>query len=255
MRTATLGLCGTALALSITALTPGTGHSQVAGISYPRAGVVCDKAGPVCYDGLGPSIAWTEQYFGPAAANRLSQALQQSSNRDFRLSSGQACMVARRTCFEDGWNQRQVAVALTSQLFGSGGTPSPGGGWQPGSAGNPNNPNVSRSRGICNLNRSGQILFNGPCQLRQMSQGGKTRYRIQLQNGNTFVFEQVGRGWQIRDGFGGNWPVRFIDRGNTGLFLFADYRLTATQTNSNRPANREAALGSAISNLLNALFQ
>ncbi|NBW63138.1 MAG: hypothetical protein EBR33_08250, partial [Synechococcaceae bacterium WB4_1_0192] len=36
---------------------------------------------------------------------------------------------------------------------------------------------------------------------------------------------------------------------------FADYRLTATQTNSNRPANREAALGSAISNLLNALFQ
>jgi hypothetical protein len=59
-----------------------------------------------------------------------------------------------------------------------------------------------------------------------MSQGGKTRYRIQLQNGNTFVFEQVGRGWQIRDGFGGN-----------------------------RPANREAALGSAITHLLNARFQ
>lgn len=252
MRTSSLTLCGSLLILSITALTAESAHGQLGGVSYPRPGVVCDTAGPVCYDGLGPSIAWTEQYFGQVAANRLAEALNQSRSRDFRLSSGQACVIARRTCFEDGWAQRQVAMALTSQLFGPAVAPLPGGGGQPA---NPNNPNVSRSRGLCSLNRSGQVLFSGPCQLRQVSQSGKTRYRIQLQNGNTFVFEQLGRGWQIRDGFGGTWPVRFIDRGNTGLFLFADYRLTATQTNSNRPASREAALGSAITNLLNALFQ
>ncbi|MEN9768347.1 MAG: hypothetical protein RLZZ32_2307, partial [Cyanobacteriota bacterium] len=60
---------------------------------------------------------------------------------------------------------------------------------------------------------------------------------------------------QIRDGFGGTWPVTFIDHGNTGIFRFGDYKLVATQENSNRNSNRDAAVGNALGNLLNALFQ
>ena len=45
--------------------------------------------------------------------------------------------------------------------------------------------------------------------------------------------------------------MTFIDHGNTGIFRFGDYKLVATQESS----NRNAAVGSAIGNLLNALFQ
>jgi hypothetical protein len=67
----------------------------------------------------------------------------------------------------------------------------------------------------------------------------------------------VGGGFQIRDGFGGTWPVTFIDHGNTGIFRFGDYKLVATQENSNRNTvpNNSAAVGNALGNLLNALFQ
>jgi len=249
MRTSTPGLCGAVLALSVAALTPDVARSQLGGVSYPRAGVVCDTAGPVCYDGYGASIAFTEQYFGAAAANRLSQALQQSSSRDFRLSTGQACVVAPRTCFDDGWNQTQVAAALSRQLYGTAADGSNGNGNPPNANGS-----VSSAQSLCNLSQAGRNLFNGPCQLKQVSQDGQTNYRIQLQNGKTFVFKQVGGGYQIRDGFGGSWPVQFVRQGNSGVFSFADYRLQATQPNSS-PTSRDAALGAAIGNLLNTLFR
>lgn len=251
MRTSTPGLCGAVLAVAVAVLAPDVARSQLGGLSYPRAGVVCDTAGPVCYDGYGPSIAFTEQYFGAAAANRLSQALQQSSSRDFRLSTGQACVVARRTCFDDGWNQSQVAVALSRQLYGTAadGSNGNGNGNQPTAGGS-----VSRSQSLCSLSQAGRTLFNGPCQLKQVNQNGQARYRIQLQDGKTFVFQQVGSSYQIRDGFGGSWPVTFVRQGNSGVFSFADYRLQATQPSGNS-TSREAALGAAIGNLLNTLFR
>jgi hypothetical protein len=51
--------------------------------------------------------------------------------------------------------------------------------------------------------------------------------------------------------------VTFIDHGNTGIFRFGDYKLVATQENSNRntTSNRDAAVGNALGNLLNTLFQ
>jgi hypothetical protein len=49
-----------------------------------------------------------------------------------------------------------------------------------------------------------------------------------------------------------------VDHGNTGIFRFGDYKFVATQENSNRTTNSEAAAGTAagvvIGNLLNALF-
>lgn len=220
-----------------------TAIAQPAGLTYPRAGVVCDSVGQVCYDSYGPSIGITADVYGKKAGNRLGKNLTQSDSRDFRLSTGQACSVARRTCWNDGWAERNVARGLTNQLFGST--------LRPGQA------QVARDTGLCSLSRSGQTLYDGPCLLKQVSQGGQNRYEVQLQNGNNYAFQQVGGSFEIRDGFGGSWPVTFIDHGNTGIFRFGDYKLVATQENSNRNSttNRDAAVGNALGNLLNAIFQ
>jgi len=217
--------------------------AQPASLSYPRPGVVCDSVGKTCYDSYGPSIGITSEVYGKKAANHLSKNLSQTSSRDFRLSTGQACSVAKRTCWNDGWGERNVAAGLTNQLFGSS--------TRPGQA------QVSRDTGLCSLSRGSQRVYDGPCLLKQVSQGGQNRYEVQLQNGNAYTFQQVGGGFQTRDGFGGTWPVTFIDHGNTGIFRFSNYKLVATQENSNRntTSNRDAAVGNALGNLLNTLFQ
>jgi hypothetical protein len=221
----------------------GSAIAQPSGLSYPRAGVVCDAMGQTCYDSYGPSIGITGDVYGNQAAKRLTKSLSQTSSRDFRLSTGQACSVARRTCWDDGWSERTIANGLTRQLFGSN--------VRPGQA------QVARDTGLCSLSRNSQRVFDGPCLLKQVRQGGQNRYEVQLQNGNRYVFQQMNGGFEIRDGFGGTWPVTFVDHGNTGIFRFGDYKLVATQQNYNRSANpnHDAAVGNALGNLLNALFQ
>jgi hypothetical protein len=231
------------LAAALQLMIGGSAIAQPAGLTYPRSGVVCDSVGKVCYDSYGPSIGITADVYGKKAGNQLTRNLSQSNSRDFRLSTGQACSVARRTCWNDGWAERVVAPGLTNQLFGSN--------LRPGQA------QVARDTGLCSLSRAGQRVYDGPCLLKQVRQGGQNRYEVQLQNGNNYVFQQIGGQFQIRDGFGGTWPVTFIDHGNTGIFRFGEYKLVATQENSNRNTNtnRDAAVGNALGNLLNALFQ
>jgi hypothetical protein len=98
-------------------------------------------------------------------------------------------------------------------------------------------------------------VYDGPCLLKQVMQGGQNRYEVQLQNGNRYVFQQLGGRFEIRDGFGGVWPVTFVDHGQTGVFRFGDYKLVATQQRgpSGYPPRNEA-VGSALTNLLNTLF-
>lgn len=233
--------------LAITAALPlgigAAGLAQPAGLAYPRPGEVCDSVGQVCYDSNGPAIGITQINYGQQAADRLLNNLRQTNSRDFRLSTGQACSVSQRTCWNDGWGQSKVAKGLTNQLFGN--------------AQRPGQAQVVRDSGLCSLSRGGQRVFDGPCQLKQVRQGGQNRYEVKLQNGNNYVFQQNGAGFQIQDGFGGTWPVTFIDHGNTGIFRFGDYKLVATQENSNRNTvpNNSAAVGNALGNLLNALFQ
>jgi len=218
-------------------------HAQPSGLTYPRGGVVCDAVGRACYDSYGPSVAITGEVYGQKAANQLMRSLNASSSRDFRLSSGQACSVNRRTCWNDGWGERVVAPGLTQQLFG-------GGGLRPGQG------QVARDTGLCSLSRSAQRVYDGPCLLKQVMQGGQNRYEVQLQNGNRYVFQQLGGRFEIRDGFGGVWPVTFVDHGQTGVFRFGDYKLVATQQRD--PSGylpRNEAVGSALTNLLNTLFQ
>lgn len=102
-------------------------------LSSPAAGVLCDAAGPVCYDAQGPSISRTQTYFGRTAADQLSRQLaERPSPQEFRLSSGAVCDTRARLCWSDGFTRRSVAAELTRQLFG--GTADAGGGGAGGSA-------------------------------------------------------------------------------------------------------------------------
>lgn len=213
VKSATTPLLAAALLISL----GDASQAQPAGLVYPRPGVVCDSVGKTCFDSYGPSIGITADVYGKQAGDHLTRELSNTNSRDFRLSTGQACSVAKRTCWNDGWSQSRVAPGLTQQLFGGGS----GGGLRPGQA------QVARDTGLCSLSRGSQRVYDGPCLLKQVRQGGQNRYEVRLQNGNT------------------------------GIFRFGDYKLVATQENSNRntSTNRDAAVGNAIGNLLNALFQ
>ena len=227
-------------------LSPLAAQANSDAITFPRAGEVCDQVGQVCYDSFGPSIGITKIYFGQFAADRLSQNLSRSSRRDFRLSSGQACSISMRTCWNDGWNAQNKDKRLTRQLFDSApAQPQPHAHKQ-----------VAKQNGFCSLSEAGRPIFDGPCDLKQVVKGNTSRFRIHLSNGNTYVFSNKGgHGYTINDSFGGSWPVTFVDHGNTGVFRFANYKLVATQSNGNpQPTTGEVA-GAAIGAMLENLFR
>jgi hypothetical protein len=236
MKTAAVRVLTAALPL----LASGAALAQANGLIYPNPGTVCDQVGRVCYDSYGPSVGITAEIYGPDAGNTLARNLSQSSNsRDFRLSTGQACSVAERTCWNDGWGKSKVATGLTQQLFGSVQAAK----------------QVSSGSGLCSLSRGSMRVFDGGCTLKQVKQGSENRYEVKLENGNRYVFKQQGSNFVINDGFGGNWPATFVDHGNTGIFRFGDYKLVATQNNGAPASNANGAVGTALGNLLNALFK
>lgn len=239
-------LATTGLACSLLTAVPA--FAQNKGITYPKAGIVCDQVGQVCYDSYGPSIGITKIYFGEFAADRLSQNRRGSTSNDFRLSSGQACSIQKRKCWDDGWSQGNVAKGLTKQLFGNSNN---------NTSASSGTRQVATDTGYCSLSQRGQRVFDGPCQLKQVSKGDRNRYKIQLENGSKYVFKDNGSGtYTITDSFGGSWPVTFVDHGNTGVFRFADYKLVATQNSGS--TNQEAAgaaLGAAVGSMLNNLFK
>jgi len=90
------------------------------GITGPAPGVLCDRAGPTCYDRQGPSVGLTQTYFGSSAANRVSAELRNRPQvNDFRLSNGAVCDPRASTCWSDGWQRSKLAPKLTQQLFGA----------------------------------------------------------------------------------------------------------------------------------------
>lgn len=221
--------------------------AQAPGILFPRPGVVCDNVARACFDNLGPSIGITRDLYGQIAANSLTANLAMGGNRrDFRLSSGQVCVIAGRTCYDDGWSMRNVAHGLTRQLFGMA-PPAPG----------PAPGQVSRDRGLCSVSRGSEAVFDGPCLMKRLFINGQNRYEVRLQNGNRFEFAQQGSGYLIRDGFGNTWPVAFVDHGNTGIFRFGGYTLVTTLIGATRQPTTTTgqALGTALGTLLNSLFQ
>jgi hypothetical protein len=227
-------------------ISPLAAQADTDAITFPRVGEVCDQVGQVCYDSYGPSIGITKIYFGQFAADRLAQNFSGSNSRDFRLSSGQACSIAQRTCWEDGWSAQTKDKRLTRQLFGSDPVqPQP----QP-------QKQVAQQTGFCSLSEAGRPMFDGPCDLKQVVKGNNSRYRIHLGNGNTYVFtSKGGHSYTITDSFGGSWPVTFVDHGNTGVFRFANYKLVATQNNGSPQPTAGEAVGAAVGALLQNLFK
>ena len=245
-----------------------TGPMPGSSLLFPAAGVICDPGPQLCYDTNGPSLALTRTYYGAFAAQNAQQAMAgRPSMRRFNLSNGTTCDGQRATCWNTINGQRMINRQLTAQLYGGGPNPAPYPSPNPAPYPTPYpspypnpSPNPSPNptpgsvgyTGLCQLSRSGQSVFNGPCQLNEVRQGYKPRFEVNLRNGPSYVFEQTGNGYVISDGMGGSWPVQFSDNGRSGQFRWAEMSLTATQQDY-RP-NGNPNMGRALGNFLIDLF-
>jgi hypothetical protein len=186
------------------------------GLQAPRAGVVCDPGGQLCYDQSGLSLGLTREYFGAYAEQSALRNLGgQAPPRQFRLSNGSACDGMARTCWSDGWSRQRVNVALSNQLFGgSGGGSGSGGTTRPAQ---------------CRMTRWFKSLYNGNCELRETRSNRGRLLEVSLQDGNVYTISRPRSGsYQISDRNGTSWPVQVKDEGRTISFSWSDRVLTVT---------------------------
>jgi uncharacterized protein (DUF779 family) len=208
------------------------------GLQTPRAGIVCDPgSSPVCYDQAGLSLGLTREYFGTFAEQTALRNLGgQAPPRQFRLSNGSACDLNARTCWSDGWDRKQVNVALSNQLFGS------ANGTGTGAA------STQTRAAQCRMTRWFKSLYNGNCELRENRTGKGRLLEVSLQDGNIYsVSKPRGGGYQLSDVKGNSWPVNVNDQGRSVSFTWSDRVLTVTPTAA--PSN-----GNSFGQLLNNLM-
>jgi uncharacterized protein (DUF779 family) len=89
-------------------------------ISFPEAGVICDKASGMCVDAQGISVAMTKMYLGTTAESKLMKLLRENPDMDTKnyvLINGVDCRSDERVCMAE---RRGTAVErrYTKQLFG-----------------------------------------------------------------------------------------------------------------------------------------
>jgi hypothetical protein len=187
------------------------------GLQAPRAGVVCDPGGQLCYDQSGLSLGLTREYFGAYAEQSALRNLGgQAPPRQFRLSNGSACDGMARTCWSDGWSRQRVNVALSNQLFGGSGGGGSGGG-------------VTTRPAQCRMTRWFKSLYNGNCELRETRSNRGRLLEVSLQDGNVYTISRPRSGsYQISDRNGTSWPVQVKDEGRTISFSWSDRVLTVT---------------------------
>jgi uncharacterized protein (DUF779 family) len=207
------------------------------GLQTPRAGIVCDPgSSPVCYDQSGLSLGLTREYFGTFAEQTAIRNLGgQAPPRQFRLSNGSACDLNARTCWSDGWDRKQVNVALSNQLFGSGT-----------GAGGASSTQTRAAQ--CRMTRWFKSLYNGNCELRENRTGKGRLLEVSLQDGNIYsVSKPRGGAYQLSDAKGNSWPVNVNDQGRSVSFTWSDRVLTVTPTAA--PSN-----SNSFGQLLNTLL-
>ncbi len=191
---------------------------QSAGLALdlPRPGVVCDNSQRICYDSEGPSVNQTRRSFGEKAERDL---LRQISGRppaqDFQFSGGEVCSINRRTCWDDGWQRRNVSNRLTKQLFGNSG----------GSGGGGNVPGES----TCQLLQRGRNLFSGGCRLSRRQDFSGSAYLVETRDGRRYSFYNQGNGRLVLRDATGTWPVAYSNRGNAMMFRWSDLQLDASR--------------------------
>jgi uncharacterized protein (DUF779 family) len=208
------------------------------GLQTPRAGIVCDPgSSPVCYDQSGLSLGLTREYFGTFAEQTALRNLGgQAPPRQFRLSNGSACDLNARTCWSDGWDRKQVNVALSNQLFGS------ANGAGTGAA------STQTRAAQCRMTRWFKSLYNGNCELRENRTSKGRLLEVSLQDGNVYsVSKPRGGGYQLSDAKGNSWPVNVNDQGRSVSFTWSDRVLTVTPTAAPSSGN---SFGQLLNNLM-----
>jgi hypothetical protein len=204
---------------------PRTARGEAGGtIDTRERGVVCDAAEQLCYDRSGLSLEATRRNFGRFGEDKARALISRGERgRTFQLSSGIACDVNARTCWDDGWKRKNVAQAMTRHLFGPGsGSGSPGWNNASGSGG-------SGYSGDCLLRRGGRTLFQGSCELLEQGNGRERRFIATMRNGPRYTFQKQGGTISISDSSGGLWPVQYRDYGRAAVFRWSDMSLEARQ--------------------------
>lgn len=261
-----------------------------ASIDYPRQGVVCDRATKMCFDSTGVSVTLTREYFGRSAERELIRKLS-GSNRptQFQLSNGDVCDVRRQTCWDDGWDGKNISRALSKQLFGnngawrnpgsgntsnnwnnnSGWNNSGGGGWNNSSGNNGswnngnnwNNNNWQQGQGntACELRQGNRRLFNGSCVLNRRESSNGMAYNVELGDGRRYSFFNRQGNLVLRDATG-VWPVQVSNRNGNVSFRWADLRLEAQDSRWNNQGQQGGfedvnPTGVFLQNLFNNLFR
>ena len=206
--------------------------SGLQGLHAPRAGVVCDPGGQVCYDQAGLSLGLTREYFGTYAEQTALRNLGgQAPPQQFRLSNGSACDGMARTCWSDGWSRQRVNIALSNQLYGGGG----------GSTG-------TTRQAQCSITRWFKTLYRGSCELRENRSSRGRHLQVLLQDGNGYTIDRPRGGtYQLTDPKGASYPLQVRDQGRSLSFSWSDRVLTITPQAT--PSNG-LSLGQLIDSLL-----
>lgn len=88
-------------------------------VHEPEVGVVCDRIERACYTGDGPSIAGTEKYFGPEAAQKLQREVDLKGAQNIEsveFSDGVVCSYRSQLC-KKGRFSDDVAPHHTKAMF------------------------------------------------------------------------------------------------------------------------------------------
>lgn len=207
-------------------------QAQGQGLKFPRDGVICDRATRICYDRTGISYSQTRREYGARAEQNLRREF---SGRPWPsqliFSSGELCDLQRQTCWDDGWQRRNVSKRLSRQLFGSSwnsnawnnGTNNWNNNWNNGNWNGGNN-RPSQQLSFCELSQRGRQLFTGECGLRQRATGDGTAYVVELSDGRRYAFRNR-QGQLVLNDAANLWPAQFYSRGNELVFRWADLQL------------------------------
>lgn len=87
-------------------------------ITFPYAGVICDKASGFCADSQGISMGLTREYLGAAAEAKMVQLVREGmTTTAYVLSNGVDCDHDKRVCMAER-RGTEVERRYTRQLFG-----------------------------------------------------------------------------------------------------------------------------------------
>jgi hypothetical protein len=191
----------------------------------PSNGVICDRAEKICYDQNGASIGLTKQYMGDKAAQNLQASMKKAGRRwnptNFKLSNGIICDTKMKTCKNQS---NTVDIDSTKKLFGT--APS----IQTRPFQRPQAPKKETRNGHCRLENTVEktIVYNDSCLIKQVTDIGRKKYVLKLNNGDQYVFLDKGNGFKAYTPKGlSNRRVGFTNKGDKVIFIWNIWKMVA----------------------------